>query len=294
MVWKSVCLLGAVAAGASADRCGGRILRLRHARRRRTGAGSAACGRYGGACRRRHPIAEPIAVDGVLDEPAWRTAPPIGELVQRQPIEGAAPSERTTVTLLADADRLYIGVIAYDDEPARVLGTQMARDAALGADDRIEILLDTFRDQRSAFYFATNPSGALRRRPARQRPVEHRLGRDLGRPHAAHDGGLGRRVRDPVQEPQLPDDALGVGLQRRPPRLSQARGEPLVGRAPRLAVRAGRRGGRDHRPGRPDAGHRPRRAAVPGRPLAAPGRRRRRPRASRGSTCSTTSRRASS
>ncbi len=37
----------------------------------------------------------------------------------------------------------------------------MARDAALGADDRIEILLDTFRDQRSAFYFATNPSGAL-------------------------------------------------------------------------------------------------------------------------------------
>jgi hypothetical protein len=37
----------------------------------------------------------------------------------------------------------------------------MARDAALGADDRVEILLDTFRDRRSAFYFATNPSGAL-------------------------------------------------------------------------------------------------------------------------------------
>ncbi len=106
-------------------------------------------------------ISEPIAVDGVLDEPAWHSAPPIGELVQRQPTQGAQPSERTTVTLLADADRLYIGVIAYDDEPKRVLGTQMARDAALGADDRIEVLLDTFRDQRSAFYFATNPSGAL-------------------------------------------------------------------------------------------------------------------------------------
>jgi hypothetical protein len=107
------------------------------------------------------PISEPMAIDGVLDEPAWRTAPPIGELVQRQPIEGDPPSERTTVTLLADRDRLYIGVVAYDAEPAKVLGTQMARDAGLGADDRIEILLDTFRDQRSAFYFATNPSGAL-------------------------------------------------------------------------------------------------------------------------------------
>ncbi|MEO5822113.1 MAG: DUF5916 domain-containing protein [Vicinamibacteraceae bacterium] len=107
------------------------------------------------------PISEPIAVDGVLDEPAWRAGSPIGELVQRQPIEGAAPTERTTVTLLADRDRLYIGVVAYDDQPARVIGTQMARDAALGADDRVEILLDTFRDRRSAFYFATNPSGAL-------------------------------------------------------------------------------------------------------------------------------------
>ena len=29
------------------------------------------------------------------------------------------------------------------------------------SDDRIEIVLDTFRDQRSAFYFATNPAGAL-------------------------------------------------------------------------------------------------------------------------------------
>jgi Domain of unknown function (DUF5916)/Carbohydrate family 9 binding domain-like len=106
-------------------------------------------------------ITEPIAVDGVLDEPAWQSAPPIGELVQRQPIEGAVPSERTTVTLLADGDRLYVGVVAFDDEAARVIGTQMARDGALGADDRIEILLDTFRDQRSAFYFATNPSGAL-------------------------------------------------------------------------------------------------------------------------------------
>src|SRR3990170_4855384 len=37
----------------------------------------------------------------------------------------------------------------------------MQRDGSLMSDDRIEILLDTFRDQRSAFYFATNPGGAL-------------------------------------------------------------------------------------------------------------------------------------
>ena len=37
----------------------------------------------------------------------------------------------------------------------------MARDASGASDDRIEILLDTFGDQRSAFYFATNPAGAM-------------------------------------------------------------------------------------------------------------------------------------
>jgi hypothetical protein len=102
-----------------------------------------------------------ITVDGVLDEPVWGSAPSIGDLIQAQPNAGQAPTEKSVVTLLRDKDNLYIGVVAYDSQPERVLGTVMARDAALASDDRIEILLDTFGDQRSAFYFATNPAGAL-------------------------------------------------------------------------------------------------------------------------------------
>ena len=106
-------------------------------------------------------ITSAILVDGSLDEPAWSAAPTIGDLVQRQPSPGQPPTERTEVTLLHDANNLYIGVMCYDSEPGRVIGTQMARDAGLGSDDRVEILLDTYRDQRNAFYFATNPAGAL-------------------------------------------------------------------------------------------------------------------------------------
>ena len=106
-------------------------------------------------------ITEAITIDGTLDEPIWSAAPAIGDLIQRQPAPGRPTTERTRVTILNDGDHLYVGVVAYDSEPRRVIGTQMARDASLAADDRIEILLDTFRDQRSAFYFATNPSGAL-------------------------------------------------------------------------------------------------------------------------------------
>ena len=105
-------------------------------------------------------ITSAITVDGILDEEAWRSAPTIGTLTQRDPRPGEEPTERTEVTLLHDADNLYIGVMCYDSNPDRI-GTQMARDAALNPDDRIEILIDTFRDQRNAFYLSTNPAGAL-------------------------------------------------------------------------------------------------------------------------------------
>ena len=106
-------------------------------------------------------INTPISLDGVLSESVWSTAPPIGDLIQRQPETGVPPTERTTVTLLRDGANLYIGVHAFDSEPGRVVGSAMARDVSINSDDRIEIVLDTFRDQSSAFYFSTNPVGAL-------------------------------------------------------------------------------------------------------------------------------------
>jgi len=102
-----------------------------------------------------------IVIDGVMNEPLWNNASTIGDLIQREPHPGDSPTEKTEVKLLYDAHYLYIGVMCYDSEPQKVIGTQMARDAELQNDDRIEILLDTFHDRRNSFYFATNPSGAL-------------------------------------------------------------------------------------------------------------------------------------
>ena len=67
-------------------------------------------------------IDEPIEIDGQLDEAAWQSAPRIDDLVQRQPNPGTVPSERTEVRLLRDRDNLYIAVIAFDSEPAEILG----------------------------------------------------------------------------------------------------------------------------------------------------------------------------
>ncbi len=108
-----------------------------------------------------------VRLDGLLDEAAWQTADVMSGFRQREPSEGAEASERTEVRVLYDRNYLYIGVSAYDSEPEAIIARQLERDASLGlsrfgpsgGDDSIELILDTFRDRRNAYYYATNPLG---------------------------------------------------------------------------------------------------------------------------------------
>jgi hypothetical protein len=56
------------------------------------------------------PISDAIQVDGLLNEGAWRSATPIGEILQREPRQGDPATENTEVRLLFDEANLYIGV----------------------------------------------------------------------------------------------------------------------------------------------------------------------------------------
>ena len=102
-----------------------------------------------------------IVIDGLLNEPDWLEAIPAGEILQRDPHPNEKASERTDLKLLYDDENLYIGVTCYDSEPNKIIGTQMERDADLSADDRVELLIDSFHDLHNAFYFSTNPLGSL-------------------------------------------------------------------------------------------------------------------------------------
>jgi len=104
---------------------------------------------------------EEIRLDGVIDEPAWTRATPAGAFVQRDPIEGVAPTESTEVFVVYDSDYLYIGAILYDSDPDGILAYQKERDASLFADDRFTWILDTFMDGRTGYYFEVNPAGLM-------------------------------------------------------------------------------------------------------------------------------------
>jgi hypothetical protein len=104
--------------------------------------------------------AERPVIDGVLSDPAWENAIPVTEFVQREPRNGAPATRETEVLLLYDDDYLYIGVRCYD-EPGGVIGREMARDANLSNDDRVQIILDTYLDGRNAYWFQIGPRGSI-------------------------------------------------------------------------------------------------------------------------------------
>src|SRR5215207_1550028 len=104
-------------------------------------------------------VSEPIKLDGRLDEGAWSQAEAALGFRQEEPNEGEPASERTEVRVLIDDKNLYVGISAFDSEPARINSRELVRDASFSNDDKVEILLDTYRDRRNAFRFAVNPLG---------------------------------------------------------------------------------------------------------------------------------------
>ncbi len=102
---------------------------------------------------------EPITVDGRLDEPAWAKAEVIDEFRQQEPFEGAPPTERTECRLLHDRRYIYIGIRCFDSEPDKINARDLNRDSSFGNDDKVTVLLDTYRDGRNAYRFSVNPLG---------------------------------------------------------------------------------------------------------------------------------------
>ncbi len=102
-----------------------------------------------------------MRLDGHLDETDWARADSIVDFRQREPIDGAAASERTVVKVIRDAEAIVIGVRAEDRDMNGLRAAQLRRDADLTADDNVTLLIDSFHDRRTGFVFRTNPNGAM-------------------------------------------------------------------------------------------------------------------------------------
>lgn len=103
----------------------------------------------------------PLHLDGHLDESIWTVTDSITDFRQREPAVGEPGTEVTVLKVVRDRDALYVGIRAFDRDPTSIRATQLRRDADLTVDDHLTLLIDSFRDRRSAFVFRTNPNGAM-------------------------------------------------------------------------------------------------------------------------------------
>jgi hypothetical protein len=82
----------------------------------------------------------------------------ISSFVQRYPEDGEAPNEPTTAFIGYTHEYFFVAFVCNDRRPGLIRAHMLARDS-LSDDDNVQVMLDTFHDERRAFVFASNPLG---------------------------------------------------------------------------------------------------------------------------------------
>jgi hypothetical protein len=119
-------------------------------------------GAEGGVSVRAVRLAEPIRIDGRLDEDVYRAIPAISDFIQQDPREGERATEQTEVWLLFDDRNIYVSARMWDSHPEREIATEMRRDgSSILSNETFSVMFDTFHDKRNGFVFYLSPLAGL-------------------------------------------------------------------------------------------------------------------------------------
>jgi hypothetical protein len=99
-----------------------------------------------------------IRVDGRLDEELWLKAPPLTDFVQKEPTEGAPPTDQMEVRFAYDESALYVGA-RMSTRNAPDIQAPLGRRDNTDQTEHIWIWFDTFLDRRTAVAFGVTASG---------------------------------------------------------------------------------------------------------------------------------------
>ena len=96
-------------------------------------------------------------IDGGISEEAWDIVEWSSDFVEKTPDEGTEPTHQTQFKVMHDAKYLYIAIRAFDDNPELIQKRLSRRDGFAG--DRVNVIIDSYHDKRTAFVFTTTAAG---------------------------------------------------------------------------------------------------------------------------------------
>jgi hypothetical protein len=97
-------------------------------------------------------------IDGLMNDSCWSKVEWSGDFIQTQPSENKPPSQQTSFKILYDDNNLYVFIRAFDTEPDKISRRISRRDNFDG--DMVEINIDSYYDQQTAFSFTATAAGA--------------------------------------------------------------------------------------------------------------------------------------
>jgi hypothetical protein len=101
---------------------------------------------------------EAPTIDGIIDDQCWQEIEPVTGFFQYDPDNGARATEETFVRIAYDQKYIYFAMLMKDSEPDKIWAELTPRNQ-FWSNDSIEIILDTYNDQRTSIRFTVNPRG---------------------------------------------------------------------------------------------------------------------------------------
>ncbi len=105
--------------------------------------------------------ADPIVLDGRLEEKSWKLADKATDFWEQFPEDSLPAKYQTEISFCRDDEYLYVGVKCYTPGNAYVVPSLRYDYMAFGT-DFLSLIFDTFNDKTNAFTFGINPLGVQR------------------------------------------------------------------------------------------------------------------------------------
>ena len=101
-----------------------------------------------------------IKIDGVIDEPDWKTAPVADKFIALRPVPfiPESPDNATEIYFLYDDEGIYVGGYLHEKTKDSIAAELAGRDG-FGNNDFVGVIFDTYHDKLNGFEYFVTPLG---------------------------------------------------------------------------------------------------------------------------------------
>ena len=100
---------------------------------------------------------DPIKIDGLLNDASWDAVEWTSDYMEWEPDNNTDPSQQTKMKIVYDDKNLYVAFRCYEPNPENIVQRMGRRDDFPG--DWVELNIDSYNDDRTAFSFTMSASG---------------------------------------------------------------------------------------------------------------------------------------